>query len=1278
MEDDMGSTNMSRKSTSGGKGSKGLTALLYPVLLLMETPVSVSVEKLVSAMGAVIEVMQQLAFCINPHFGYSITGTKELSTLIFTTHFPIWDNSYLNISYQTFSTAYWIVAAPVVIISIYIAAAACEYLEHEKDQVVNKIMSPALHLVGSCFGIPILHMLAANMFCHDGSLWAFSTERCWQVSTTLHFFSSSIIGLLTVFIMLLVNTCLFDDEVGSSSLLARAHSRVDNLIIFSKVALVVLFHLLLGPGWVKSYCVFVVILNFLVFAVVSFVHPYYNLSVNKFRSAIHLSACITGIISLGATFQDERYIDHNSSTTWVYCLVPISAVIGWHVGGLRILHECIERSEHLSKFGEVYLHKSHFPTGLTANFENSIHANFQNEILEQGKCDETEAGISNKPQRTEMLISYIEHVVLATDVELSTRFLIMHAEAVRTPIGNYGSGYLTSIHMIAFASQIYVKALAVEKKLGIIHFHFALFIKTFCPTIKTMFALEQCDNLLREGSVSFSISYRSYKSYVLLRSRLGMYNKAHLYSLNRAKKYHKDALSNMATFWFKLMNSKNDLMSLASLANQITEKRDRGNGLYQRAIQAGSTDREVLNNYASFLEHVMLDKRQADQVKTKMLEVGEELRKNLMGAGQRSHSTTHNVTFKLLPQEETNTTNNNSAVIMSMTVLVAFVIIVLLAIIVFVISTMGTQLQISTIDKYHDCGKARTLVQIAAREVLYIKQIMYSGYEGSLSTHTELLHETLDQFTAVHNKLTVGKAPSRYSDLVSHFKDPHYLVLGCTGSCWIPVGLWSLGLEVIGSLTSVSMIDVNGTGTTLTAMDSDFQFLEENVPTVGAWAYNDTIELFRDENIENQSWVMSGMSLVLFLVFYLALTVKNLFELNFKKIGVNKIVAIHLFSLIPHSTQEQLHTAVKEKMKEFDRAARDEEKTDDADEFNDNAAGYEEEEEELRRGTTCSMSLQKVSVNSIGKSGRNPPLVSAVARPWHERKRDKRRKVKHVTFNLVGIENEPVNKPMTKLVEPEISVDDLAAVALSPEERLELISEDDDEQNELLNDIPQGQSASGRVGSDDNAPRKAVNIWVTALGILFLIALGCEAYFVYRHFHNLEYHTESLEFVAVTQKFFDYSTGLSRQALEYSSTGMVNPFWNDYWSILKGTPYEQSRRFFSRRLTGEELVHFGNVIDSLNRIHETEKIALTIAADGWNIPLDLSGDVKNVKWSPAPQPKGTLQLRNKQYGYTSSQEDLSPNRTQEQKIHQSQRILSSERFVFFFLHRRSRRRNYSD
>eukprot|EP01060_Flectonema_neradi_P035701 TRINITY_DN6642_c0_g2_i3.p1 TRINITY_DN6642_c0_g2~~TRINITY_DN6642_c0_g2_i3.p1 ORF type:complete len:643 (+),score=103.04 TRINITY_DN6642_c0_g2_i3:27-1931(+) len=634
-----------------------------------------------------------------------------------------------------------------------------------------------------------------------------------------------------------------------------------------------------------------------------------------------------------------------------------------------------------------------------------------------------------------------------------------------------------------------------------------------------------------------------------------------------------------------------------------------------------------------------------------MLEIGEELRKSLLGAG-RSHSTAASVPFKLIPQDDNNTTSNNSAVVMSLTVLVAFVFIVLLAVIVFIISTVGTQLSTSTINKYHDCGKARTLAQIAAREVLHIDKIKRSGHIGSLAQHTDLLHETLDSFTAVHNKLTVGKSPSRYSELVSHFKDPHYLVSGCTGKCWIPVSLWSLGLEIIGSLTSVSMIDVNGSG-----MERDFRFLDENVPTVASWAYNDTIALYRDEHIENQAWVIAGMSFVLFLVFFLAMTVKNLFELNFKKIGVNKIVAIHLFSLIPHSTQEQLHLAVKEKMKEFDRTARDEEKPDDSGFVI--TENFEEEEEDLRRGTAFSVS-QKNLGHSIGRSG-GKPLVSALAKPWHERKRDKRRKMKHVTFNLVGVESEPM-KPMTKLVEPEISVDDLAAVVLSPEERLELISDDEEETVDPMSEVQ-----TSRVSSEDktSSHNLVVTIWVAAVGFLFLVALGVEAYFVYRYFHTVEDHRTSLEFVTVSQEFLGYCNDLNRYAVEFASTGKTHPYWSQYWLTVKGTKFKESRRHFSRKLVGDELGQFGSIIDLLNRVHSTERIALSIAARGWKTDTNLLGDVQDLTWSPAPQPKSSFQLRNKNYGYTSSEQDLSVNRSRDEQIKQAQLILSSERFVIY-------------
>ena len=936
----------SRRSVKNGSGQQAMSRLL-PLLTTMVSPThGTSLQYIVNYLGLVVEAAQQIAFVVNPHFGFHLPVSRQVAYGAFATHMPVWDPLFSSASYIGFSVWYWMSVIIVLCLFAYMGAGYFDICEMTLLPVaLSTVVVVLFNFAATSLSVPIMHALAANMFCHNNHLWAFPDKECWAFETTIYF----VISLLCLFALLalcILGVCsLFGDAVGEGNILARAHSTADFIVVVQKICLVLMYHLLLGPGRKVPYAVFVLVLNCIVLGSFAFIMPYYSPAMNSVRCAIHGAAAAGAVIAFFASLEDDSFFDDDCASLLLMTLCPMAAVVGYFAGSARICIECRERMEHLKQFGEVFEHHASFPTGLIANdrtlTERGI-GSLESEILEHAGCggsrqsaDESEAddpAVLRKLKRTQVLVPYLDNVVLSSDVEVSTRFLLLHADATATMTGIDSCTVSASPYMVAFAARIFIKALASSAHgNGLVFFHFSNFIKTFCPPSKLVYALEQCEGLLRDDDINLSVRFQAHRVYVLLREHLGIHSKMHKHSLARAKRMHRETLSDMSTFWLKLMDTKHDLMSLAFLTNQITDKRNKGFLEYQRAVQDGSRDREVLNSYASFLEYVMFDKKKAELVQHRVSALGEEMQKQMMGSMRSGASSRRTDVQQLLEASEAEQSMeaNNSALSMASATLFVFVTVALTTLVVIGIGTASKIVINDSVDKIVRASEARTFVQIATHQAMLVQEAITSQAAATVHHHQLVLHNLVAKFSAAHTALTFGKESTSYKGIQDLYTKPRFLMEACNGDCAIATGLRGIGLEVLGALTTVSLADVNDTTSSSVLADSrnrDFAYLLTNSDREVARCYNDIIPLFRNENDQDQAWMVAAMVFCLVVSAFTIGTVIILFNHHFKSIGANKIIAIHLFSLIPHPTQKQLHHTSRERIREFARASREADK----------------------------------------------------------------------------------------------------------------------------------------------------------------------------------------------------------------------------------------------------------------------------------------------------------------------------------------------------------------
>ena len=1298
-EGDAGSNIGSKRSTrAAGGGNRRLCDKLFPLLRLFHSPTSDTVLcSAVNIASLTVELLQQIGFFVQPGFGFTFPIASELAYVVYTTHVPLWDSQYADLSFTEYLPLYWLSVCLSLSVAVFLYCGYCSVMEVSRGRLTTCV-AVLFQLVSGPLAVPMLHALMANMFCHDGHLWAFADQTCWEMQATLYFTLSLLVLFILCALMVIGAATLFDDGLVVRTLLSRAHARVHVLLAFQKIFCTLATHLLLGPGHVTAYCLVTVVLNFAMFAAYCSVMPYYCLRTNKFGAMCHAAAASAGLVALFCSLGPAEHLaslrDSDATALLVFMLSPMVALLGYNAGGSRVLNECVERMRHLRDFGEVFSHRCYFPAGLmrqehvmrreSAVLERDI-LEAEVHVQEEGFCDFDSRSTNSQNEYyqrrvrcEEVLVPYIETVAYATDGEVATRFLLLHAESTRVGVQDG----VISRHMTAFASRILLKTAVANNPEGITAFHFANFVRAFCPPSKLAFALEQCD-LLVHGDVDFSTRFQAHRVHTELREQLGIHNQQHKFSLQRAKRLHREALNDMSTFWLKLMETKNDLMSLACLTNQITRKRNTSYLEYQRAIQDGAVDREALGSFASFLEFVMLDKASADRLQQKVQEMGEDMRNHLIqNISQRSGNSSRRSTRDLIPsQQEQLLLNHNSAKLMSTATVVVFCLIAFVSLVILGSGTLLWKLQESTFDKVYECGKARTLVQLASLQSLRVSLALNTESAKVFTEEQQRLQGITEKYATSHNSLMYGSLATSYGPIVDAYTEPRYMLHDCAGLCGLPTSVWNLGREAIGAFSAVSLASIENTGELellASKNNRDMSFILSNARTHLAYAYNETVALYFDEHEMIGNWVLSAIVLCVVLVSFLFLALNVIFNLNFRKIGMNKVVAIHLFSLIPYPTQQQLHQASRSRLRDFTRQSKEADKGADHLPPEDLAPPEEEEgevEDELLNQLEKSIARSvakpledsvphsKDSVDAGEPSLRKP--VKGILKP-PVAKRHKKKSKKKVTFKLP--EEDVASRSCVQtlqhklLVESVPVIDDIEAYCMNEDDKRELLDVDDTtiKEREAEPDPP-GLPQSSKKTFHLNATLFTGLVHAAAFTLLFFaferssdaLDLTREGYAIVESLCALEAESQTLR----------------RNAAGAVQTGNLVDYWEHYWTTRYSSDRERMKKDVASHLREEPLLEkLWDVEKKLASIDRTEDVAMALALEGHGLSklqgaMSFAQDLQSLDWVAA-SPKFeeyAEALRSYNYGYTEKTLDAA--QSEAEKVAMAQRVITSVRYL---------------
>ena len=1257
---DDGSMGGSRRSSARARSKSSISDKMFQVLVQFDSPAKdTPFESAVNRTLVAIDALQQAGLIINPHFGYNLPVVKQLCFFVFSSHLPIWDPVYAELEFLKFLVYYGLVAAVVVLMVFYLAATGGGVFDISEYRLLKKNAVVWFHLVSGVLFIPFFQVLAASMFCHDKHLWAFPEEQCWGVKSTILFSLSLLLMAMLASLALLGSFTLFDDDMTKRSLLIQAHSRVETQVLVTKILSVLAMHLMLGSGHVKGYACAIFILNFLNLVGYTVCLPYYRLEMNQFKCGIAGMNCFCALLVFVAVLQsgDSAVLfDKDLVALMVFCIVPFGFIFGYHIGASRVSNECLERIHHLKSNGEVFAHECHFPAGLILKegILQKGEVSLETEVLESQESG-LDIFLIQKMQKTEILVPYINFVFLSTDAEVATRFLMAHTDVyAQKDLDSVSCG--VSAYMVAFAARIFLKKKFTYNTPNITTLHFANFIRVFCTASKLVHALEQCESLAHVDA-DFSTRYQAFRVITVLRDQLGINNVIHKFALTKAKMLHKEILSDMSTFWLKVMDSKHDVLNLASLTNQITCKRNESHSAYRKAVQEAGMDREVLTSFASFLEFVMLEKRQADFIQGKLSEMGEEMRRSMMGGDRTpSHTGTGatnaanaNILSILDPDDGKDKENtfeaNTSAKLMSKSTKVVFLFIVLSSLGILACSTTSWFLQVQSFESVYDMGQARTRLQLASLKALYVKDALFNPQspQPSIVERQNALQVSIEQYELAHSKLMSSE--SSHSQTKGKFKEHRYILDDGFGNEGSPVSLWELGLEVKSSLTFIAVANLNNSDEAVVLFSPFFKyfdFIERNVETELNRVYNDTIPYYLDADEVVRSWVIGGLVCGMFITTVLLVIAAVIFSLNFRKIGVNKIVAIQLFSFIPFLTQKQLYHTSREKVKEFARAARDIEKEAEVEATSD-GENSEIDKSHTQDDNTPKQQRLSLSVSKLKGSatfhhsghGQRPGALTSILKKRESRKRPSTKKTKEkkkVRFEFPEGDGPSPVTSKKKIVEkvPEIFCKNPESIGMTEEDKIELLEADFKNQQSITQD-------------KKNAYKDERVLYSTLSVLVGLFQLPC--FFLCLALH---YSVDSfVESESSLRRFHEISVDLGREILvqrELSFAGVLGVDMHThilpYFNRRNSQGFYQKKKALLKELRGADELNVQWAIEKqMKAIEGTEDIAMALTQRSYGLSSTVfSTHLSSLSWKKQYH-GGLPYLRSYDYGYTTTAED---------------------------------------
>eukprot|EP01062_Namystynia_karyoxenos_P079873 TRINITY_DN850_c0_g2_i2.p1 TRINITY_DN850_c0_g2~~TRINITY_DN850_c0_g2_i2.p1 ORF type:complete len:2536 (+),score=828.09 TRINITY_DN850_c0_g2_i2:91-7608(+) len=903
-----------------------------------------SIRKVI-LIGVFIEAVQPLGFILSPHIAWSQEWVGKVA--YFFQLGSLWDPEMNGIGRYAAVALFWIAVAFLVTVWSLLF-----YMFKSKTdkQTVLSVARGLTHALTVPLLLPVIQILLAQMVCSGEALWLFPDAQCWD---GLHFltFLCGLLGLLgTAFTALAVLTSVFDNDSISHHPVARAHTQLDRWYLVFRVAAAVAYHCLLARSMQQSYCWLMFVSSAAMAVAFALVMPYYKLGMLRARVLSLVTLSWASLVAF-LLHKDEGGNNVASDDTAVIVLLaplPIVWAAGWFLASVRVSRRCVNDFKAVLTGAASSATAAWLPRHLPEScFYPSALQGVETRFLEFDKyiTDEstTSAAAATEPLRPSVFSPFVESVYWPSDVELATRTLLeWYRHFLTHPTGA----------MLGMTARIYGKGVCKFPDSPIVRIHCSMFLIRYLEgssvAVSWLSSLEHLDCLKGDMASRYVV----FRLSMQLKAELGIRDRSHLQALATARRFHRDALDEMLQFWSALCDKDNlNLMSLAVLANNITNNREKALASFCSVLSQHASDTQILGAFSTFLLQVMLDEESHDRCREELDNLQEMRRSRranraVSGAGgevsimqtttiatsTRAGGGVSKAVQGILVQiaAKSATANASRTVqIVKATIFIVFAPLVLLLIAFLLLAFFFSKSHERLLEQTQSAGQVRYLAQYACMVLQQLRaEALVQGNTGSSMTgaggvdtvelQKDKLRAIAESFGAHHNRLTFGALQAAQPAVQDYFKKPSlpYTVHASEGAAETRiVGLWSLGNALYTAMLVLCELpsgSIAGSPYTRSLLGS----------TRGpvANAFNHTAD-FLAEDADSEQRLVATLAIALFVAAILMIYVVDLaFVWNFNKIAASKVTTLELFTLIPESTLRQTQEAAKDKVTQFDKS----------------------------------------------------------------------------------------------------------------------------------------------------------------------------------------------------------------------------------------------------------------------------------------------------------------------------------------------------------------------
>jgi class 3 adenylate cyclase len=613
----------SQASTMRANRNGGAWLLRSPVFPALGVLASLQLPYDVSTLNFILELLQPMAFALNPHMG----GNPAAFNVPFTLLLPLWDGAVYagGITFVGFHVIYWLTVGVLVLIVAGFAT-LCVHRGMVQNFALSLALPAVTHAVTTILYLPAQLILLAPISCDPSTrtLAMWPGETCPFLGDGKAAVEAMLVvgivfaALLWLIAHLVVGCAAERSPVAPFRIKARPHALVDAQEVLLKTVLAVAFHLLVPRRFFAGF----LLLAMGVFAYLGAIHalvlPYYSQIANCAKTASYFATAAAALI---------MYIDNRTNqpgflqSGGLYVAVLgaglVAARVGWIVSGLRISpvtqylmhgtngtfrlpHGRRTAFELAMLTGDAS--KLPYPRNLAASdmcFSSwaTICVDIIDEATEGGEIDDV-ATVLRIPQ---VVSPTIDVVHMHTDVEVATRFAYDWTRATGLP---------PTPHMKSFASRVFARGEVTFPRSESVRLAFVRFIAATAPGAgRFAVALAELDRIASAADPSLSSLFQVYTYSMELRKAIGLREKTRQDLLTAAKHAHREALAQTVQLWRNAgrWTAEGHLPSLSHQCSNVGELHREAMRLYRKGIALAPDDDQMLTSYAQFLADVLHD-----------------------------------------------------------------------------------------------------------------------------------------------------------------------------------------------------------------------------------------------------------------------------------------------------------------------------------------------------------------------------------------------------------------------------------------------------------------------------------------------------------------------------------------------------------------------------------------------------------------------------------------------------------------------------------------------